>query len=57
LVSTTTSSRPSAPRSPPGTSATFALTSEGVPVKVAEAFHGTQAELLNTNRSGEQELS
>jgi uncharacterized membrane protein len=39
----------------PGTSALFALTSEGVPDKVAEAFRGTQAELLNTNLSTEQE--
>jgi uncharacterized membrane protein len=39
----------------PGTSALFALTSEGVPDKVAEAFHGTEAELLYTNLSGDQE--
>ena len=39
----------------PGTSALFALTSEGVPDKVAEAFRGVDGELLHTNLSSEQE--
>ncbi len=39
----------------PGTSALFALTSEGVPDKVAEAFRGIDGELLHTNLSTEQE--
>ncbi len=39
----------------PGTSALFALTSDGVPDKVAEAFKGIDGELLHTNLSDEQE--
>lgn len=39
----------------PGTSALFALTSDAVPDRVAEAFRDTRAELLHTNLSGEQE--
>ena len=39
----------------PGTSALFALTSQGVPDKVAEAFRGVDGELLHTNLSTEQE--
>ena len=39
----------------PGTSALFALTSDGVPDKVAEAFQGVEGELLHTNLSSEQE--
>jgi uncharacterized membrane protein len=39
----------------PGTSALFALTSDGVPDKVAEAFHGIDGELLHTNLSDDQE--
>jgi uncharacterized membrane protein len=39
----------------PGTSALFALTSDGVPDKVAEAFRGVDGELLHTNLSAEQE--
>jgi uncharacterized membrane protein len=39
----------------PGTSALFALTSDGVPDKVAEAFRGVDGELLHTNLSKEQE--
>ena len=39
----------------PGTSALFALTSDGVPDKVAEAFRGIDGELLHTNLSSEQE--
>ena len=39
----------------PGTSALFALTSDGVPDKVAEAFRGVDGELLHTNLSSEQE--
>lgn len=39
----------------PGTSALFALTSDAVPDKVAAAFQGTEAELLHTNLSREQE--
>ncbi|GAA4760464.1 DUF1269 domain-containing protein [Actinomycetospora chibensis] len=39
----------------PGTSALFALTSDGVRDKVAEAFRGVDAELLHTNLSTEQE--
>lgn len=39
----------------PGTSALFALTSHGVPDKVAEAFRGVDGELLHTNLSTEQE--
>jgi len=39
----------------PGTSALFALTSDGVPDKVAEAFRGVEGEVLHTNLSSEQE--
>jgi uncharacterized membrane protein len=39
----------------PGTSALFALTSDAVPDRVAEAFRETQAELISTNLSAEQE--
>lgn len=39
----------------PGTSALFALTSDGVPDKVAAAFRGTRGELLHTNLSNDQE--
>jgi uncharacterized membrane protein len=39
----------------PGTSALFALTSDGVIDKVAEAFRGTRGEVLHTNLSNEQE--
>lgn len=39
----------------PGTSALFALTSSAVVERVAEAFRGTQAEIISTNLSGEQE--
>jgi uncharacterized membrane protein len=39
----------------PGTSALFALTSDGVPDKVAAAFHGVEGEVLHTNLSDEQE--
>ncbi len=39
----------------PGTSALFALTSDGVPDKIAEAFRGVDGELLHTNLSREQE--
>ncbi|HEY2191396.1 MAG TPA: DUF1269 domain-containing protein [Actinomycetospora sp.] len=39
----------------PGTSALFALTSDAVPDKVAEAFEGIQPELLHTNLSEDQE--
>jgi uncharacterized membrane protein len=39
----------------PGTSALFALTSDAVLDKVKAAFAGTQAELLTTNLSAEQE--
>ena len=39
----------------PGTSALFALTSAGVPDKVAEAFRGVHGELLHTNLSRDQE--
>jgi uncharacterized membrane protein len=39
----------------PGTSALFALTSDGVPDKVAEAFQGIDGELLHTNLSDDQE--
>lgn len=39
----------------PGTSALFALTSDAVPDKVAEAFEGTHAELIHTNLTGDQE--
>src|SRR3954452_6236750 len=39
----------------PGTSALFALTSNAVTDKVADAFRGSQAELLHTNLSSEQE--
>lgn len=39
----------------PGTSALFALTSDGVKDKVAEAFRGVQGEVLHTNLSNEQE--
>lgn len=39
----------------PGTSALFALTSGAVFDKVADEFRGTQAELIRTNLSDEQE--
>lgn len=39
----------------PGTSALFALTSDAVLDRVRDAFAGQQAELLETNLSGEQE--
>jgi uncharacterized membrane protein len=39
----------------PGTSALFALTSDGVLDRVREAFAGQDPELLETNLSGEQE--
>ena len=39
----------------PGTSALFAMTSDAVTDRVAEAFRGTQAELIRTNLSGDQE--
>lgn len=39
----------------PGTSALFALTSNAVTDKVAEAFRGSQAHLLHTNLSSDQE--
>jgi uncharacterized membrane protein len=39
----------------PGTSALFALTSDAVVDRVAEAFRSAQAEILSTNLSGEQE--
>jgi uncharacterized membrane protein len=39
----------------PGTSALFALTSEAVVERVAEAFRGTQGEVISTNLSSEQE--
>ncbi len=39
----------------PGTSALFALTSDAVIDRVREAFGGHQAELLETNLSGEEE--
>ena len=39
----------------PGTSALFALTSDAVTDRVADAFRGTQAELIRTNLSDEQE--
>jgi uncharacterized membrane protein len=39
----------------PGTSALFALTSDGVPDKIAEAFRGVQGEVLHTNLSDDQE--
>jgi uncharacterized membrane protein len=39
----------------PGTSGLFALTSDAVQDKVADAFWGTQAELIHTNLSSEQE--
>ena len=39
----------------PGTSALFALTSDGVPDKVAEAFKGVEGEVLHTNLSADQE--
>ncbi len=39
----------------PGTSALFALTSDAVTDRVAEAFQGSQARLLHTNLSTEQE--
>ncbi|MDA3628869.1 DUF1269 domain-containing protein [Saccharopolyspora oryzae] len=39
----------------PGTSGLFALTSDAVPDKVADAFRGTEAELVHTNLSGDQE--
>jgi uncharacterized membrane protein len=39
----------------PGTSALFALTSDGVPDKIIEAFRGVDGELLHTNLSDDQE--
>lgn len=39
----------------PGTSALFALTSDAVIDRVRDAFKGQQAELLETNLSGDQE--
>jgi uncharacterized membrane protein len=39
----------------PGTSALFLMTSNEVQDKVRDAFEGTQAELLHTNLSNEQE--
>ena len=39
----------------PGTSALFALTSGAVQDKVADEFRGTEAELIGTNLSDEQE--
>lgn len=39
----------------PGTSALFALTSNAVQDKVADAFRGSHAELLHTNLSSDQE--
>jgi uncharacterized membrane protein len=39
----------------PGTSALFALTSDAVLDRVQEAFTGTQAELIQTNLSGDEE--
>lgn len=39
----------------PGTSALFALTSGAVTDRVAEAFRGSDAHLLHTNLSAEQE--
>jgi len=39
----------------PGSSALFALTADAVQDKVVEAFRGSQAELLHTNLSSEQE--
>ena len=39
----------------PGTSALFVLTSGAVQDRVADEFRGTQAELIRTNLSDEQE--
>jgi uncharacterized membrane protein len=39
----------------PGTSALFALTANAVTDKVADAFRGSQAQLLHTNLSSDQE--
>ncbi len=39
----------------PGTSALFAMTSNAVQDRVADAFRGTHAELIQTNLSGDQE--
>lgn len=39
----------------PGSSALFALTSDAVTDRVAEAFRETQAQLVRTNLSHEQE--
>ncbi|MEJ2889189.1 DUF1269 domain-containing protein [Actinomycetospora aeridis] len=39
----------------PGSSALFALTANAVQDKVAEAFRGSQAQLLHTNLSSDQE--
>lgn len=41
----------------PGTSALFALTANAVQDKVADAFRGSQAELLHTNLSSDQEAA
>ena len=53
-VSATTSSGTSG-KVTPGTSALFALTSGAVQDKVADEFRGTEAELIRTNLSDEQE--
>jgi uncharacterized membrane protein len=39
----------------PGTSALFLLSASGVRDRIAEAFAGTQVELLHTNFSAEEE--
>jgi uncharacterized membrane protein len=39
----------------PGTSALFTLTSDAILDRVAEAFRGTQAQIVATNLSSEQE--
>lgn len=39
----------------PGTSALFALTSDAVVDRVAEAFRGTEAEIITTNLGAEEE--
>jgi uncharacterized membrane protein len=53
-VSATTSSGTSG-KVTPGTSTLFALTSGAVRDKVADEFRGTEAELIRTNLSDEQE--
>lgn len=55
--SATRSSATSATRSRPGTSALFVLTSGAVYDKVAAEFSGTDAELIRTNLSDEQEAN